>query len=781
MKVPTKLLKLPLIPLNEQVIMPGIITPLTLIKSYSINAGIKAKKKSPYFIVSAKVNEQIQEIGTLGQLTQKPQSKNQYKIIEFQGLKRVRILSYFQEDGMFWCIAELAKTENIKTDEYFFAFYDSLQQFINAQSASDDKRKNENIYIELLKVLNKIKDPEQFLDLTVTYLNFIEFKAKQEILAELNFQKRLEIVNKTLQKQTEIEHTINDINLNIKNQINEQHKIGFLKEKLKAIQKILGEDDESYIQEIETKVNNLPLNPDAKKKALSELQKLKLNTMLSSAEVPIIQNYLEHIINIPWGKFTDTSICIKTAKEILNHKHLGLEKVKTRILEYIAVSKRTQKSQTEILCLVGSPGIGKTSIASAAAKAMKRNFAKIALGGLKDESEIYGHRKTYIGAMPGNIIKAIQTAESMNPVILLDEIDKLDSKYSNIYAAFLEILDSQQNHIFQDRYLGFQVDLSNIIFICTANSVADIPEPLLDRMEILELSSYTQQEKQNIANAKLIPFQLQNCGAKNSECHMTNSAISSILKSYTKEPGLRELNSCIKKIVQKVIYNNELNNADIRYTITPDNLSEYLGAPIYIDSEVPKELIIGETVGLGWTPSGGCLLPIQAILLPEGKNNIVITGKLGDIMQESIKIALSLVRRRTGFNFTNYDIHIHAPAGSINKNGPSAGITIATAILSACTQIKLNQKIAMTGEIDLFGNLLAVGGIREKLIAAYNADLTAAIIPNSNKHDLRELPAEVKSLKIHMLSKIEDAWDLIFDEPIMNYKSVPFINPSATI
>ena len=763
MHVCTKLLKLPLIPLNEQVIMPGVITPLTLIKNYSIKVSLKVKKKSPYFIVATKINDKIQDIGTLGQLTQKPESKSQYKIIEFQGLQRVKLASIFQEDEMYWCIAEIVQSDNLKLDQNFFAFYDSLQKFVDAQNISEDKRKNENIYIELLKVLNQIKDPEQFLDLTVTYLNFIDFKVKQQILAELDFFKRLSIVNYELQKQTEIEYAIHEINTNVKNQINEQHKLNFLKEKLKAIQKILGDDDEAYISELEEKLNKLPLNLNAKKKALSELQKLKISNSVISAETPIIQTYLENIINIPWGKFTSSTKSIKFAEEILNQEHLGLKKVKTRILEHIAIEKRINERYGEILCLVGAPGVGKTSIASAIAKAMNRNFAKIALGGLKDDAEIYGHRKTYIGAMPGNIIKALQTCGSMNPIILLDEIDKLDCHHSNIYATFLEILDPQQNKKFQDRYLGFELDLSNVTFVCTANSLTSIPEPLLDRMEIIELSAYTQQEKSTIAFSKLIPANLKKYGAQDTECCLTDCALTSIVKSYTHEAGLRELNNCLKKIVQKVIYNNEINDTKIEYTINQSNLEDYLGSPIYLESGAYNEQRVGEVLGLGWAPSGGSILPVQAILLPEGKNNIVITGKLGDVMQESIKIALSLVRQRTGFDFTNYDIHIHAPAGSINKNGPSAGIAIATAILSACAKISINQKIAMTGEIDLFGNILPVGGIREKLIAAYNANIHSVIIPFENKFEIIELPIEVQRLKIYTLKKIEDAWDLIFD------------------
>jgi ATP-dependent Lon protease len=551
----------------------------------------------------------------------------------------------------------------------------------------------------------------------------------------------------------------------VKNQMEKSQREYYLNEQVKAIQKELGEQDENAdLEELEKKIKESKMSEESESKCLSELKKLRLMSPMS-AEASVVRTYIETIISLPWAEKTEINKDLNDAEINLDSDHYGLEKVKERIVEYLAVQNRVGKSKAPILCLVGPPGVGKTSLGQSIAKAVNRNFIRMALGGVRDESEIRGHRRTYIGSMPGKILQNMTKVNSNNPLFLLDEVDKMGQDFrGDPSSALLEVLDPEQNHTFTDHYAEVEYDLSDVMFVATANSM-NIPDPLLDRMEIIRLAGYTEQEKISIAHKYLIPKQFKNNGLKKSELTITNKAVKDIVQFYTREAGVRKLEQEIAKICRKVVKLIASSNKHKKITVSNKNIADFLGVKIFDIGLATKKNQIGQVTGLAWTQVGGELLTIEAVELP-GKGKTILTGKLGEVMQESIHAALSVVRNRAGklgieeLFHEKKDIHIHFPEGATPKDGPSAGIGITTAIISSLTSIPVRSDVAMTGEITLRGEVLPIGGLKEKLLAAHRGNIKTVIIPEQNAKDLVDIPDEIKSkldiIPVQWIDKVID-------------------------
>lgn len=602
------------------------------------------------------------------------------------------------------------------------------------------------------------------------------FEKKQELLSTLSINERLNIIITEFEKEKEISNIEQNISKKIKDKIDESQKEYYLREKLKAIKEELGDipTKEDDISTIIRKVKENPYPENIRDKILEEAGRLDMMPPASS-EYNIIRTYIDWLKDLPWWQKSEDNIDLNKAQEVLDKHHYGLEKVKERIIEYLAVKQKVAKMEGQIICFVGAPGVGKTSLGKSIAEAVGREFVRSALGGVKDESEIRGHRRTYIGAMPGRIIQSMKKAKTINPVFLLDEIDKLANDYRGDPAsALLEVLDPEQNKFFSDNYLEEPYDLSNVMFIATANYLQNIPEPLMDRMEIINLSSYTELEKQKIARDYLIPKLLVLNGLTSQDVTLTDETILAIIRYYTKEAGVRQLERWMAKIMRKVVV-KQLKKELLVNAITPDQLKEYLGNHLFEYTQREKHDNIGVVTGLAWTQYGGDILPIEVNYF-QGKGNITLTGKLGDIMKESANIALGYIKSNAqsfGISgpdfFKNLDIHLHVPEGAVPKDGPSAGITITTCLLSSLTNRPVSHNLAMTGEITLRGNVLAIGGLKEKLISAHRSGINEVIIPADNEKDLDEVPIEVKeALKIHLVRHYSQVYKLVFGNDMQN-------------
>ncbi len=603
---------------------------------------------------------------------------------------------------------------------------------------------------ELLINAMNIQEPGRLADFIAFNTN-LNINEKQEILETIDIKERLQKVTYYLTRELEILEIANKIQNEVKNEIEKSQKEYFLRQQMKAIQKELGEIDprEMEINELRQKLQEAKLPPEAMKEAERELERLSLMPP-GSAEYTVTRTYLDWLVSLPWAKSTEDNLDIKKAEEVLNEDHYDLEKVKERILEYLAVRKLKSDMKGPILCFVGPPGVGKTSLGKSIARALGRKFVRISLGGIRDEAEIRGHRRTYVGALPGRIIQGMRKAESNNPVFMLDEIDKLGTDFrGDPSAALLEVLDPEQNNAFVDNYLGVPFDLSKVMFIATANVLYTIPPALLDRMEVIELPGYTEYQKLGIAKGFLIPRQLKEHGLEDNKVELTEEAIRKIIREYTREAGVRNLEREIASIIRKVAKGIAEGSITEKVMVRPEDIPKYLGPERYTYGMKGERDEIGVATGLAWTEAGGDILFVEALIV-EGKGNLILTGKLGEVMQESAKTALSYVRSKLKELNINYelleksDIHVHVPSGAIPKDGPSAGVTIATAIASALTKRPVKKDIGMTGEITLRGKVLPVGGIREKVLAAHRAGLTSVIMPKENKKDLEEIPEEVK-------------------------------------
>jgi len=653
-----------------------------------------------------------------------------------------------------------AEIKFLKDEEYSVENSDILTNELSSVFEQYAKL-NGKINSDILSTISEISNPGTLTDTIANHL-LLNIQEKQEFLEMINPWERVEKLRLKLENEIEVLSTERKIRNRVKKQMEKTQREYYLNEQMKAIQKELGssEDGKNEFDDIEDKINKGKLSKEAKEKALSELKKLK-NMSPMSAEATVVRSYIEWLISIPWTKKNKVKSDIQHARVILDNDHYGLEKVKDRIIEFLAVQKRTKEIKGPILCLVGPPGVGKTSLGKSIAEATGRQYIRMALGGVRDEAEIRGHRRTYIGSLPGKIVHGMKKASTINPLFLLDEIDKLGNDYrGDPSSALLEVLDPEQNKTFQDHYLEVDYDLSKVLFVTTSNTL-NMPQALLDRMEVIRLSGYTEDEKLEIAKRHLIQKQMDNCKLKKTEFSINDEAIKFIIQSYTREAGVRGLERQIAKLTRKVVTLIEKNEAK-SLSITKDNLPEILGVPVYQRLEIEKEDLVGITTGLAWTEVGGELLSIEAVKVT-GKGKVTATGKLGDVMKESVKAAEFLIRSKA-FNYgldpldiEKSDIHVHVPEGATPKDGPSAGVAMVTSIVSALTDIKIKSSVGMTGEITLRGRVLPIGGLKEKLLAARRGGLKTVLIPIDNKKDLIEIPDNIKDkLKIIPVSSIDE-------------------------
>lgn len=771
---------LPLIPLRDTVVFPTSVVPLNLGRELSIKAAEKSLSTPDKLIIvtcQKKSNidrpnfEDVFNVGTLAKILQSIKTPDGSMKILIEGKERVKINSYkYTAENYIEVEYEILKEspltdqENIETEALFRQAKEEFEEYIKI---------NKKLPIEILIPIQNIQEPQKFADTIATYLN-IKLQDKQKLLETVNLRNRLEEIIKHIISEKEILKIEERLHARIKQQIEKSQKEYYLTEQMKAIQKELRQKDDfaKEIDELHEKIKQAKMPKEVQEVAEKELSRLE-KMMPYSPEATVVRTYLDWLISLPWSVKTKDVIDVHKAKQILDEDHYGLDKVKERVLEYLAVLKRVKKIRGPILCFVGPPGVGKTSIAKSIARALGRNFISVSLGGVRDEAEIRGHRRTYIGALPGRIIQSMRKAKSKNPVFLLDEIDKMGVDWrGDPSAALLEVLDPEQNYRFVDHYLDVEFDLSDVMFICTANTTYTISPTLLDRLEIIQFSGYTWEEKLQIAKKYLIPKELKNHGVENGEVEFTDEAIKEIIDKYTREAGVRNLEREIANVIRKALKEITLKQEEQKRTknnktkviIKEENISKYLGPPKFI-KETTTSNGVGVVTGLAWTEYGGETLMIEAAIF-KGTGKLILTGKLGEVMQESAQAAFSYIRsiadklKVKPEVFKKYDIHIHIPEGAIPKDGPSAGVAIATAIASTLTKRKVKPQVAMTGEITLQGKILPIGGLKEKLIAAYREGIKTVYFPELNKKDLEEIPKYVLD-KIKLIP-VKHAEEIIF-------------------
>ena len=753
----------PILPLRDIVIFPHMIAPLFVGRLKSINALELVMEENKQIVLLTQKKPSVEDpkqkdlfkVGTLGNILQMLKLPDGTVKVLVEGKSRCIIEKVNSSDEY-----TNAKIKFLKDEEFVFDNKDILTNKLSGVFEQYAKL-NSKINSDILSTISEISDPSTLTDTIVNHL-LLNIEEKQEFLEMMNPMERTEKLTLKLESEIEILSTERKIRNRVKKQMEKTQREYYLNEQMKAIQKELGssEDGKNEFDEIEDKINKGKLSKEAKEKALSELKKLKSMSPMS-AEATVVRSYIDWLTSIPWTKKSKVKTDIENARKILDNDHYGLEKVKDRIIEFLAVQKRTKEIKGPILCLVGPPGVGKTSLGKSIAEATGRQYIRMALGGVRDEAEIRGHRRTYIGSLPGKIIHGMKKGSTINPLFLLDEIDKLGNDYrGDPSSALLEVLDPEQNKTFQDHYLEVDYDLSKVLFVTTSNTL-NMPQALLDRMEIIRLSGYTEDEKLQIAKKHLIDKQMENCKLKKSEFSINDDAIKFIIQSYTREAGVRGLERQIAKLTRKIVTLIEKNKAK-SFSITKDNLIEILGVPIYQRLEVEKENLVGITTGLAWTEVGGELLSIEAVKV-SGKGKVTATGKLGDVMKESVKAAEFLIRSKAldygldPIDIEKSDIHVHVPEGATPKDGPSAGVAMVTSIVSALTDIKIKSSVGMTGEITLRGRVLPIGGLKEKLLAAKRGGLKTILIPVDNKKDLVEIPDNIKDeLEIIPVSSIDE-------------------------
>ena len=776
------------LPLRDIVVFPGMIVPLFVGRDKSIKAlDDVAKHENKILLVTQKNAGQddpgpadIYRVGTIATILQILRLPDGTVKVLVEGVERASVIDFIDNNDFYQVHAEtiVEDTSNkLETEALCRSVINQFEQYVKL---------NKKIPAEIMASINQIEQAGKLADTVVSYL-MVKITDKQNILETFNISNRLEQVLALMEGEIGVLNTEKRIRSRVKRQMEKTQREYYLNEQLKAIQKELGEseDGKDEIGELEEKIKKLNLTKEAREKATGELKKLRTMSSMS-AEASVIRNYLDWIVSIPWKKPSRVLRNITNAQKTLDEDHYGLEKVKDRILEYLAVQQRTRSLKGPILCLVGPPGVGKTSLAKSIARATGRNYVKISLGGVHDEAEIRGHRRTYIGSMPGKIIQAMKKAKNSNPLMLLDEIDKMgnDSR-GDPASALLEVLDPEQNAHFNDHYMEVDYDLSDVMFIATSNTY-NMPRPLLDRMEIIKISGYTEDEKLGIARRHLIKKQMNEHGLKENEWSITDEALRDILHYYTRESGVRSLEREIARLTRKSIKKILMDNVT-SVSITSENLGEFLGVRKYSYGEAEKEDLVGMTTGLAYTETGGDLLVIEAVTVP-GKGKVTITGKLGDVMQESAQAALSYVRSRAldyGIIppvFQQKDIHIHVPEGATPKDGPSAGIAMATTIVSVLTGNPVHKSVAMTGEVTLRGRVLPIGGLKEKLLAALRGGIKTVLIPQENVKDLEEIPENVKSgLKIIPVATVDEVLGLALTAPLVPTKWVEPINPPKPV
>ncbi|MDP3084106.1 MAG: endopeptidase La [Rubrivivax sp.] len=748
--LPPDPITLPLLPLRDVVVFPHMVIPLFVGRPKSIKALETAMESGRQIMLVA----------------QKAAGKDEPKADDMFDIGCVsNILQMLKlPDGTVKVLVEgiqRATTNDISdTEEHFVGVVTPVPPALETTSEIEALRRavtqqfdqyvklNKKIPPEILTSISGIDDPGRLADTIAAHLP-LKLEAKQSVLELFAVGKRLEKLLELLEHEVDILQVEKRIRGRVKRQMEKSQREYYLNEQVKAIQKELGDGEEGAdLEELEKKIIGAKMSKEARKKAESELKKLKLMSPMS-AEATVVRNFIDTLINLPWAKKTKIKHDLANAEAVLNEDHYGLERVKDRILEYLAVQQRVDKVKAPILCLVGPPGVGKTSLGQSVARATGRKFVRMALGGMRDEAEIRGHRRTYIGSMPGKVLQSLSKVGTRNPLFLLDEIYKLGMDFSgDPSSALLEVLDPEQNHTFSDHYVEVDFDLSDVMFVATSNSM-NIPPALLDRMEVIRLAGYTEDEKLNIAVRYLLPKQQKNNGVLDEEMEVTESALRGIIRYYTREAGVRSLEREISKVCRKVVKGVQLKQYEGKVVVTDDNLNDFLGVRKFDFGRAEKANQVGQVVGLAWTEVGGDLLTIEAAVMP-GKGNIIRTGSLGDVMKESVEAARSVVRaraRRLGIKdemFEKRDIHMHVPDGATPKDGPSAGIAMTTAFVSALTGIPVRADVAMTGEITLRGEVTAIGGLKEKLLAAHRGGVRTVLIPEDNVKDLQEIPANAK-------------------------------------
>ncbi|MFA5825641.1 MAG: endopeptidase La [Gallionellaceae bacterium] len=780
---------LPLLPLRDVVVFPHMVIPLFVGRAKSIKALETAMEAGKSIVLVAQKSaakdepaiEDMYRIGSIANILQMLKLPDGTVKVLVEGTQRAKVLHVIEEKSHFD-----AEIQPVPPDEEPGNEAEAMRRALINQFDQYVKL-NKKIPPEILTSLAGIDDAGRLADTIAAHLP-LKLEQKQEVLEIFDVRKRLEHLLGLLEAELDIMQVEKRIRGRVKRQMEKSQREYYLNEQVKAIQKELGEgEDGADIEEIEKKIKAAHMPKDARAKAESELKKLRLMSPMS-AEAAVVRNFIDILIGLPWKKKTKIDTDLKHAEGVLEADHYGLEKVKERIVEYLAVQQRVEKMKAPILCLVGPPGVGKTSLGESIARATNRKFVRMSLGGVRDESEIRGHRRTYIGSMPGKILQNMSKVGVKNPLFLLDEVDKMGMDFrGDPSSALLEVLDPEQNHTFVDHYVEVEYDLSDVMFVATSNSM-NIPAPLLDRMEVIFVSSYTEDEKVNIATRYLLPKAIKNNGLKLEEISVSESAIRDILRFYTREAGVRSLERELSKICRKVVKSLLLKGRDTKVTINSRNLDKYLGVRRYSYGIAEKNNQVGQVTGLAWTEVGGELLTIETAVLP-GKGKTTTTGKLGEVMQESIQAALSVVRSRArslgiAENFyEKNDLHIHLPEGATPKDGPSAGAGICTAMVSALTGIPVRADVAMTGEITLRGEVLPIGGLKEKLLAAQRGGIKVVLIPEENVKDLVEIPDNVKNkLDIHPVKWIEQVLELALErkpEPLaVTEPQAPVVSPA---
>ena len=759
---------MPVLPLRDVVVYPHMVIPLFVGREKSIQALEAAMENDKQILLVAQKSaadddpsvEDLYRIGTISSILQLLKLPDGTVKVLVEGNRRARIVTFMGEQEYF--TAQIKQYEEATIDER------ESEVLVRSLTNQFDQyvKLNKKIPPEILTSLSSIEDPNRLVDTIAAHMS-LKMEEKQNILELTDLQERLEHLMAMMESEIDLLQVEKRIRGRVKRQMEKSQREYYLNEQMKAIQKELGdmEDVPNELEELEKKIETAGMSKEAKAKAKAELGKLKMMSPMS-AEATVVRNYLDWLVNVPWKKRSKVSHDLAKAEQVLEEDHYGLDKVKERILEYLAVQQRMKKMKGPILCLVGPPGVGKTSVGMSIARATNRKFIRMALGGVRDEAEIRGHRRTYIGSMPGKIVQNLSKAGTRNPLFLLDEIDKMAMDFRGDPAsALLEVLDPEQNHTFNDHYLEVDYDLSETMFVATSNTM-NIPGPLLDRMEVIRLSGYTEEEKVNIAERYLIKKQIRNNGLKDDEISISEDAVRDIIRFYSREAGVRNLEREIAKICRKTVKDILLDKTITNVEVTSENLENFLGVKRFRFGRAEEHDQVGQVTGLAWTEVGGELLTIETAVMP-GKGKHSITGQLGDVMKESIQAALTVVRSRANVlgiqpdTFEKNDIHVHVPEGAIPKDGPSAGIGMCTALVSALTDIPVRADVAMTGEITLRGEVLPIGGLKEKLLAAHRGGIKTVLIPDENTRDLTEIPENIKeNLDIRPVKWIDEVLEV---------------------
>ena len=779
------LLELPVLPLRDVVVFPHMVIPLFVGREKSVQALESAMKSDKQILLVAQkeaaidspVAKDVYEVGCVATILQMLKLPDGNVKVLVEGVQRARVQKYTDADDMLLAQVDYLGNQQPNPTEEEALMRSTIGIFENYVKTG------RKVPQEIVQAVSSLEEPARLADTIAAHLA-LKVADKQKILEIERVSERLEHLMALMEGEIELMNVEKRIRGRVKRQMEKSQREYYLNEQMKAIQKELGDmdDGQNEFEELEKKIDKAGMSKEARAKAEAELKKLKMMSPMS-AEATVVRGYLDWMLQVPWKKRSKVSHDLVRAQKILDEDHYGLEDIKERILEYLAVQQRVKKVKGPVLCLVGPPGVGKTSLGQSIARATGREFIRVALGGVRDEAEIRGHRRTYIGSMPGRVIQKLAKSGVKNPLFLLDEIDKMAMDFrGDPAAALLEVLDPEQNHTFNDHYLEVDYDLSEIMFICTANSMK-IPAPLLDRMEVIRIPGYTEDEKINIAERYLLPKQREAVGMKADEFELSTAAIRDIIRFYTREAGVRSLEREIAKVCRKVAKQLILKPAKSKLTIGEKQLEKYLGVARFDYGKASEKDRIGEVTGLAWTEVGGELLSIEAVTVA-GKGKTTFTGSLGDVMQESIKAAMTVVRSRADVLgvpadfYEKFDVHVHVPEGATPKDGPSAGIAMCTALVSSLTGIPVRADVAMTGEITLRGEVLPIGGLKEKLLAAHRGGIKTVVIPKDNRRDLKDIPKQVlKELEVHCVQWIDEVLALALTrqpEP-----RVPVAEPAA--